>query len=78
MRSLLVHPKSLLKKFTFFFIKYKNEWKELKLRRHNNQKSNFYKNKKVIKIDDIDVKPYSTKNLFKYFIGYNDNDVIRP
>ena len=63
---------------TFFFIKYKNEWKELKLRRHNNQKSNFYKNKKVIKIDDIDVKPYGTKNLFKYFIGCNDNDVIRP
>ena len=23
-------------------------------------------------------EPYGTKNLFKYFIGYNDNDVIRP
>ena len=23
-------------------------------------------------------KSYSTKNSFKYFIGYNDNDVIRP
>ena len=22
--------------------------------------------------------PYGTKNAFKYFIGYNDNDVIRP
>ena len=51
-----------------------------------NQKSDFYKNKKVAKIDDIDVnkmlvskeKPYGTKNSFKYFIGYNDNDVIRP
>ena len=21
---------------------------------------------------------YGTKNSFKYFIGYNDNDVIRP
>ena len=21
---------------------------------------------------------YGTKNAFKYFIGYNDNDVIRP
>ena len=49
-------------------------------------KSNFYKNKKVIKIDDIDFnkilvskeEPYGTKNSFKYFIGYNDNDVIRP
>ena len=48
-------------------------------------KSDFYKNKKVTKIDDIDVnkilvskeEPYGTKNSFKYFIGYNDNDVIR-
>ena len=23
-------------------------------------------------------EPYGTKNSFKYFIGYNDNDVIRP
>ena len=49
-------------------------------------KSNFYKNKKVAKIDDINVnkilvskeEPYGTKNSFKYFIGYNDNNVIRP
>ena len=48
--------------------------------------NDFYKNKKLIKIDDIDVnkillskkQPYGTKNSFKYFIGYNDNDVIRP
>ena len=46
----------------------------------------FYKNKKVFQIDDIDVnkilvskkEPYDTKNALKYFIGYNDNDVIRP
>ena len=50
------------------------------------KKSDFYKNKKVFQIDDIDVnkilisekEPYSTKNALKYFIGYNDNDVIRP
>ena len=50
------------------------------------RKSEFYKDKKVSKIDDIDVKkilvskeePYGTKNSFKYFIGYNDNDLIRP
>ena len=50
------------------------------------EKSNFYKNKRVIKIDDIDVnkilvskeEPYGLKTLFKYFIGYNDNDVIGP
>ena len=49
------------------------------------RKSNCYKNKKVIKIDDIDVnkilvskeEPYGSKNSFKYFIGYND-DVIKP
>ena len=48
-------------------------------------KNDFYKNKKVFQIDDIDVnklliskkETYGTKNAFKYFIGYNDNDVIR-
>ena len=46
----------------------------------------FYKNKNVTRIDDIDVnkilvskkEPYGTENSFKYFVGYNDNDVIRP
>ena len=50
------------------------------------RKSEFYKGKKVSKIDDIDVnkilvskeEPYGRKNSFKYFIGYNDNDIIRP
>ena len=50
------------------------------------RKSEFYKNKKVNSIDDIDVdkilvskkEPYGTKNSFKYFIGYNYNDVVRP
>ena len=50
------------------------------------KKSEFYKNKKVLWIDHIDVnkilvskkEPYGTKNAFRYFIGYNDNDVIRP
>ena len=39
-----------------------------------------------MKIDGIDVdkilvsreESYGTKNSFRYFIGYNDNDVIRP
>ena len=47
-------------------------------------KSDFYKNKKVTITDDIDAnkilvskeEPYGTKNSFKYFIGYNDNDVL--
>ena len=50
------------------------------------KKSYFYKNKKVFQIDDVDVnkmlvskkEPYGTKNTFKYFIGYNDNDGITP
>ena len=50
------------------------------------EKSDFYKNKKIFNIDDIDVnkilvskkEPYGIKKSFKYFIGYNDNDVIRP
>ena len=50
------------------------------------RKSDFYKNKKINNIEDINVdnilvskkEPYGTKNSFKYFIGYNDNDIIRP
>ena len=50
------------------------------------KRSEFYKNKNVTEIDKIDVnktlvskeEPCRTKNSFKYFMGYNDNDVIRP
>ena len=51
------------------------------------KKSDFYyKNKKIFKIDDIEVnkilvsknETYGTYNSSKYFIGYNDNRVIRP
>ena len=50
------------------------------------KRSTFYKNKKIYSTDDIDVnnilvskkEPYGTKNSHKYFIGYNDNDNIRP
>ena len=49
-------------------------------------KINFYENRKVAKVDDVDVKniffskeePYRIKISFKYFIGCNGNDVIRP
>ena len=49
------------------------------------KKSDFYKNKKINEIDDINVNNilvskkelYGTKNSFKYFTGYNDNDIIR-
>ena len=50
------------------------------------RKSDFYKNKKVFEMDDIDIneilvskkEPYGTKNALKNFIGHNDNDAIRP
>ena len=51
------------------------------------KKSNFYnKNKKIFNINDIDVnrilvckkEKHGKYNSFKYFIGYNDNDVIKP
>ena len=50
------------------------------------KRSSFYKNKKINNIEDNDVnnilvsekEPYSTKNSHKYFIGYDDNDNIRP
>ena len=49
-------------------------------------KSNFYKNKILFNLRDIDVnkilvskkESYGTKNSLKYFIGYNDDDVIGP
>ena len=53
----------------------------------NIKKSDFYnKNKEIFNIDDIDVnkilmskkETYGEYNSFKYFIGYNDNDIIRP
>ena len=48
-------------------------------------KSNFYKNKKLFKIDEINFvkilvskkESYGIKNSLKYFIGYNGDDVIR-
>ena len=51
------------------------------------KKSDFFnKNKKIFYIDDINLnkilvskkEQYRKYNSFKYFIGYNDNDVIRP
>ena len=51
------------------------------------KKSDFYnKNKKIFNISDTDINKilvskkeiYSKYNSFKYFIGYTDNDAIRP
>ena len=51
------------------------------------KKIDFYnKNKKIFNINDIDInkilvskkETYGKYNSFKYFIGYSDNDIIRP
>ena len=52
----------------------------------NIRKSKFYKNKKALKIQNIDFnkilvskeEPYGVNKSIKYFIGYNYNDDIRP
>ena len=49
-------------------------------------KSNFYRNKTRFNRRDLDInkvliskkESYGTKNSLKYFIGYNDDDVIIP
>ena len=66
-------PKLLLKSFYFFFTVYKNEWKECKFRWEKKLKSEFYKNKKVTEINNVDVnkilvskeEPYGTKKSFE-------------
>ena len=61
--------------------------KSINFNNKNIKKSDFYnKNKKIFNADDIDAnkilvskkEQYGKHNLFKYFIGYNDNNVIRP
>ena len=50
------------------------------------KKRDFYKSKKAFKTDDTGVnkvlvskeEAYVTNKSFKYFVGYNDNDDIRP
>ena len=53
---------------------------------NKNIKKSYFYNKKIFNIDDIDVnkilvskkEQYGECNSFKYFIAYNDNNVIRP
>ena len=73
--------------FTFSLPHIRMNGKSINFDNENIKKSNFYnKNKKIFNIDNIDVnkilvskkEQYGKHNSFKYFIGYNDNDVIRP
>ena len=71
MWPLVVHPNHYKKYFTFFSSCTRMSGKNVNFRDKKMKKSNFYKNKKVIKIDDIDVdkilvseeKPYVQKIL---------------
>ena len=81
-------PKLLQKHFYFFSSQsIRMSGKSINFDNKKIKKSYFYNNKskKIFNIDDIDVnkilvskkEQYGKYNSFKYFIGYNDNDVIR-
>ena len=74
--------------FYFYFLLYiRINGNSINFDNKNIEKRDFYnKNKKIFNIDDVDVnkiliskkEQYGKYNSSKYFIGYNDNDVIRP
>ena len=80
MKLLFRHSNYDKKNCYFFFLAYyKNK------RKDKNKKSNFYESKKLFKIDDIVDKvlasekgPYGTNKSVKYFIGYSNDDDIKP
>ena len=61
-------------------------WNSINFNNKKIKKVTFTKAKKIFNIDNIDVnkilvskkETYGKYNSFKYFVGYNDNDVIRP
>ena len=75
------------KTFTFFLYYIRMNRKNINFDDKETKKNDFYKkNKKIFNIDDIDVskilvskkETYGKNNSLIYFIGYTDNDVIRP
>ena len=76
----------IMKKFYFFSSSIRISGKNIIFDDKKINKSNFYKSKKVFSIYDTDVDKILIlkKNLmvkkssFKYFLGYNGDDVIRP
>ena len=83
-----MYTQVVIKKFLLFFCTvYRVNGKNINFNNETIKKSDFYnKNKKRFNRDDIDVNKilFSKKEQFgkynssKYFIGCNDNDVIRP
>ena len=82
-----VYPNYFLKNSYFFSLLSIRMNRNIKFNDKKIKKSNCYnKNKKMFNVDDIDVnkilvskkEQYGKYSSFKYFVGYNDNDVIRP
>ena len=80
-------PKLLLKRPSYFSLLYtRMSGKSINFNDKKIEKSVFSKNKKPFQLVDIDVnkllvskkEAYGKNNALKYFIGYNDNDLIRP
>ena len=78
-------PKLLQKKNYFFSLLYiRMSGNKINFDGKKILKSDFYNNKKIFNIDDIEVnkilvstkEQYGNYNSFKYFIWYNDNDII--
>ena len=82
-----MYTQIIIKKFYFFSLQYiRMSETNINFNDKKIKKSTFYKNKAINHIEDINVnnilvpkkEPDCNKNSSKYFIGYNDNDVIRP
>ena len=76
----------IIKKIKFLSHSIKMSGKNVNFGDKKINKSNFSKSKKLFKVHDINAnktlvskkETYGTKKSLKYFIGYNDNDIIRP
>ena len=82
-----VYPNYHKKNFYFFTsLSIRMSGNSIKLHNKKIKKSHFYKNKKILNINDIDVnnilvskkEKYGKYDSFQHFIGYNDNNVIKP
>ena len=72
--------------YSFSLLYIRMNGKSINFDNKNIKKSDFYnKNKKIFNVDGIDVnkivskkEQYDKYSSSKYFVGYNDNNVIRP
>ena len=77
MSSFLRHPKYYNKNFTSFLPSIRTSEKNIKFDDKRINKKEFYKNKKI-KLLITKKESYDTNKSFKYLIGYNDDDKIKP